>query len=220
MKIIIQSLLMAASTFAIVSDASPSYAFSGLKDQIVPSNKAVILANANNPETAGAENFVAKMAERGINFLANPEITAEQRKLEFKKLLHESFDMKTIARFAMGRYWSQASEAQRTEYLANFEKMIIEVYSKRFGDYQGQDFKVDSARPEGENDVIVTSHIVPKNGEKITVDWRVRNKNAGYKVVDVIVEGVSMATTQRSEFASVVQRGGGDVAVLLDHLAQ
>ena len=96
--------------------------------------------------------------------------------------------------------------------------MIVSVYSRRFSDYNGQSLEVKSARPEGKYDVLVQSFIVPDNGQKIRLDWRVRPKKGRYKVVDVIVEGVSMALTQRSDFASVIQRGGGDVSVLLDHL--
>ena len=70
----------------------------------------------------------------------------------------------------------------------------------------------------GKNDVLVTSYIVPDAGSKVQVDWRVRNKNGSYQIIDVIIEGVSMTMTQRSDFSSVIQRGGGDFEVLLAHL--
>ncbi len=168
-------------------------------------------------EAAQAQSFIEKMAKQGIDFLANPDLTIEQRKNEFKSLLKNNFDMRAIGRFSMGRYWSQASEAQKNEYQNLFEKMVIEVYSRRFSDYQGQDFHVSSTSAAG-NDAIVHSFILPDSGPKIAVDWRVRNGSSGYKVIDIIVEGVSMATTQRSEFASIIQRGGGNVSVLIDHL--
>lgn len=126
--------------------------------------------------------------------------------------------MNTIGRFALGTYWKSASPAQQVEYQKLFRDMIIKVYSKRFSDYKGQQFVVKSARQENEKDSIVTSFIVPGDGPEVKVDWRVRNKGGSYKIVDIVVEGVSMSQTQRADFASVIQRGGGDINVLLNEL--
>lgn len=170
-------------------------------------------------DTVGAQKFIEGMAQRGIDFLGNPELSAEQRKGEFRKLLRSSYDLKTIGRFVLGTYWRSASPAQQAEYQKLFEKLIVNVYANRFGEYKGQKLEVRGARPEGTSDVIVSSFIVPaKGGEEIQVDWRVRNKGGTHKVIDVMVAGVSMAVTQRSDFASVIQRGGGDINVLLEHL--
>lgn len=168
----------------------------------------------------GAKNFIASMGDRGINFLGNPAMTESAKKAEFKKLLNDSFDMNTIARFSLGTYWKVATPAQQQEYLKLFNTMIIKVYSKRFSEYKGQTFEVKSTRKENEKDSVVTSFIVPTDGAKVQVDWRVRNKGGSYKVVDIIVEGVSMSQTQRSDFASVIQRGGNKVEALLTHLRQ
>ncbi len=168
---------------------------------------------------AGAETFVGSMAQRAIDFLSNEELTREQRRAEFKNLLETSFDMRAIARFSLGRYWRVSSESQRREYLDLFEDMIVDVYSHRFGEYKGQKFEIQNARLEGSSDAIVTSYIVPKeNDPEIKVEWRVRYKDSRYRIIDVIVAGVSMGLTQRSDFASVIQRGGGEVQVLLVHL--
>ena len=176
-------------------------------------------AGATDQTSEGAKNFIASMGDRGINFLGNESMGIEAKKAEFEKLLNDSFDMTTIGRFSVGQYWRSMSPAQQKEYQSLFNDMIVRVYSKRFSDYKGQQFKVESARKEG-NDSIVTSFIVPGDGPQVKVDWRVRNKGGAYKVVDIIVEGVSMAQTQRSEFASIIQRGGGNVDVLLNHLRQ
>lgn len=165
----------------------------------------------------GAKQFIAKMSNDGIAFLDNEGLTQKQKEAEFKKLLKNSFDMGTISRFALGTYWNGASAAQRAEYQSLFETMIVKVYSARFSEYNGQKIDVGNVREDG-NDMVVTSYIVPQTGSKIRVDWRVRNRGQGYKIVDVVIEGVSMAMTQRSDFSSVIQRGGGNVQVLIDHL--
>lgn len=169
-------------------------------------------------ETEASRAFIEGMAQDAIDFLADQSMPHAQKSQKFKQLLASSFDLKTIGRFALGRYWKVATPAQQKEYQALFENMVVKVYSNRFKEYKGQDLVVSSAKPEGEVDVLVTSFIVPKSGPRVQVDWRVRNKNGQRKIVDIIVEGVSMAVTQRSEFASVIQAGGGNVDVLINHL--
>lgn len=166
-----------------------------------------------------SQSFIKNIAERGIGFLENHELSEEKRKKEFRIMLEESFDMKTIGRFALGKYWRQATKKQKQEYLKLFENMIVNVYSRRFGDYNGEKFEVTGAqKQESNDDVIVSSQIIPNSGTPISVDWRVRRKNGGFVVIDIMVEGVSMAVTQRSDFAAVIQRGGGKIDVLLEHL--
>lgn len=168
-----------------------------------------------------ALDFVKDTAERGLTFLSKPNSTEEEKKAEFKKLLNSSFDMDSIGRFTLGRYWNVATPAQQKEYQALFRKMVVNVYTQRFGDYKGQKFEVRSARPVGNDDVLVSSFIIPTDGsDNIQVDWRVRNRGGAIKIVDVLVAGVSMSVTQRSDFSSVIQRGGGKLEVLIDYLKQ
>lgn len=202
-------------TSAGVSMAMPS------NDMRVDGNRTLIMAAAESSQNAvveGAKNFIASMGDRGINFLGDEAMSMEAKKAEFKSLLNESFDMSTIGRFALGTYWKEATPAQQKEYQKLFNAMIIRVYSQRFSEYKGQKFEVKSARTENGKDSVVTSFIVPNDGPQVQVDWRVRSKNGSYKVVDIIVEGVSMSMTQRADFASVIQRGGGDVESLLAYL--
>ena len=167
----------------------------------------------------GAESFIDSMASDAIAFLSNGTPSQSQKKEYFRKLLGRKFDMKTIGRFTLGRYWRVSTPQQRTEYQKLFENMVIDVYSSRFSEYEGQRFETRGHRTDGTKDVIVTSFVIPEQGPEIQVDWRVRYKKGVYKVVDVLVEGVSMSVTQRSDFAAVIQRGGGNVSVLIDHLS-
>lgn len=167
---------------------------------------------------ADAQKFIDGMAQRAIDFLSKTTLSQEQKSAEFRTLLQDSFDLETIGRFALGRYWNTATPQQRQEYQKLFRDMVVTVYSNRFKEYQGQKVETRSNRADANGDVIVTSFIVPEKGAEIQVDWRTRNKNGKWKIVDVIVEGVSMSVTQRSDFSSVIQRGGGDMKVLLDYL--
>lgn len=180
-------------------------------------NGAVSSQALAGEQASGAEGFIQNLTDQGVAFLSDDSLSIEQQKQEFKTILNRDFDLKTIGRFALGRYWKSASEEQRDEYMKLFNTMVVNVYSQRFESYNGQDIKIISSRPEGK-DTLVSSILTQKNGPDVRLDWRVREKSGGYKVVDVIVEGVSMSVTQRSDFASVIQRGGGDVEALLQHL--
>lgn len=185
-----------------------------LKSNIAEQSNIVFISEAIEQESKA---FIETLTSTGIGFLSNAGLSQDQKKSEFKKLLHTNFDMRTIGRFSLGRYWNVATKSEQSEYQNLFEDMIVDVYARRFGDYQGQELIVKSARADGKSDAIVNSYI-KHNGQKVSVDWRVRKKNGSMKVIDVIVEGVSMATTQRSEFSSIIQRGGGQVDALLAHL--
>jgi len=178
-------------------------------------------ARAAEGSDQAALNFVKATAEKGLTFLSNPNASQTEKAAEFKKLLNSSFDMDTIGRFSLGRYWNTATPAQQKEYSSLFRKMVVGVYTQRFSDYKGQKFEVKSARPVSGSDALVTSYIVPVDGgDTIQVDWRVRNKGGSLKIVDVLVAGVSMSVTQRADFSSVIQRGGGKLDALIDYLKQ
>ena len=220
-RVLLSSKLLLS--FGVVTALSaPVHANDFYKKSInnAPSSKTLITVSLEGNKIAdNAKLFVEKLAEEGIGFLKNKSLNEEQRKKEFQKVLKNNFDMKTIGRFALGRYWRTSSKQQKAEYLDLFEKMVVDVYSRRFSDYNGEDFVVISSHVQGKSDAIVLSQIVPSSGSKINVEWRVRKKkNGSLKVVDIMVEGVSMSLTQRSDFASVIQRGGGNINVLLDHL--
>lgn len=180
--------------------------------------EGVILA-AEDAALAGAKGFIQRMTDKGIAFLSNPEMSQADRKAAFRDLLRSNFDLTTIGRFTLGKYWKTASKAEQQEYLKLFERSIVESYARRFAEYQGQSVHVKGAAPATGDDTIVTTVLeAPNGGQDVQVDWRVRKSGKSYKIVDVVVEGVSMAVTQRSDFASVIQRGGGGVSVLIDHL--
>lgn len=207
-------------TGAVLAIMATTPAFAGQYDVRVQSASSGYTLVAAKTVDAGAQKFIAGMGDRGINFLGDQSMSAEAKKAEFSKLLNDSFDMNTIARFSLGNYWNGATPVQQKEYLKLFKTMIVKVYSKRFSDYKGQKFDVRSSQKQSEKDTLVSSFIVPTDGPEVRVDWRVRNNGGVYKVVDIIVEGVSMGQTQRSDFSSVIQRGGGNIDVLLNHLRQ
>lgn len=215
MNTFLGKLMMGTTCAAMAMMSGGAMAANDLR---IEAPSSYILAAAADPMTEGAKNFISSMGDRGINFLGDVSMTEEAKKAEFRTLLNDSFDMATIGRFSLGQYWKVATPAQQKEYQKLFNDMIVKVYSKRFSDYKGQKFDVRTASKVGDKDVLVNSFIVPTEGPEVKVDWRVRSKGGSYKVVDILVEGVSMSQTQRADFSSVIQRGGGNVESLLTYL--
>lgn len=212
-----KALAVISSGLIFGSIATVAHAFTLNSDNNISKNAHGNLILVGSEKKA--EEFINKMGMTAVDFLSNASLTPEQKQKEFKKLLSNNFDMATIGRFALGKNWNLATPSEQKEYLRLFKKMVVEVYSKRFDDYQGQKFEVKSSRPIGsKSDSLVSTLIVPDSGPKIDVDWRVRNKNGKLQIIDVVIEGVSMSLTQRSDFSSVIQRGGGKIEPLLVHL--
>jgi phospholipid transport system substrate-binding protein len=174
------------------------------------------------PAPAGASadpaQFIKSMGEKAINELTGANVTEAERQERFRQLFTESFDVPTIGKFVLGRYWRTATDAERAEFLKLFEDFIVKSYAVRFADYAGESFDVQNTTGAADGASVVHSRINRKGAETIRVDWRVQQSQDRLAITDVIVEGVSMAVTQRSEFASVIQSKGGKVAGLIDAL--
>jgi len=168
-----------------------------------------------------AGNFIQTLGDKAIVIVANKNLSQEQRATDFAELLDEYFDLVTIGRFVIGRFWNSATEEQRTEYLDLFKKLIIKNYGSKMSMYTGEGFQVTATRPESDFDTVVSSQIThPGNPQPTNIDWRVRSRDGKTGVIDVIIEGVSMSVTQKQEYASIIQRGGGNIEGLLQLMRQ
>jgi len=130
---------------------------------------------------------------------------------KFRALLESGFDIPRISRFVLGRYWNAASDEQRQHFATLFEDWVVRTYSARFKDYSGQSIRVIGTRAESDTNAVVTSQFTSPNGAPpAKVEWHVRKQTDGnFKIIDVSVEGISMALTQRDEIAAVADRNGG-----------
>jgi len=166
----------------------------------------------------GARAFIDTLGDRTVEILQDDALSSRERIEAFRQLFREGFAVPTIARFVLGRYWRSANEEQQQEYLSLFEDLVVETYARRFNEYSGETFEITGTRPQGEQDVQVQTRILRSDGPPVNVSWRVREREGGFQIVDVEVEGVSMALTQRNEFAAIIQRNGGNVEPLLQAL--
>jgi phospholipid transport system substrate-binding protein len=147
--------------------------------------------------------------------LLNNKTDPTIRQARFRQLFHDDFDGVGIARFVLGRYWRSAAADEQQEFVKLFEDYVAFVYTARLANFGGETFKTRGSRSDGDGVIVSTDVISPGSTSPLRIDWRLVNDNGRYKINDVIVEGVSMAVTQRSEFASIIQRNGGQLRGLI-----
>ncbi len=165
--------------------------------------------------------FVNGLVQQALTILRNRQMPDAERQQRFSTLLHTGFDIPRIARFVLGRYWLSASDQERNRFSQLFADWVVRTYSARFKEYSGEVIKVTGAREESPTSYVVSSELIHTNGAPpTTIFWHVRAADNDLKIVDVEVEGVSMALTEREEIASVIQRSGGSVAGLNQQLQE
>ena len=169
---------------------------------------------AGSVSQAGAkteeEAFIRSLADQAIAVLSDESMSLEDREAHLRDLLYDNFALDKIGPFVIGREWRRMNEAQRADYQQLFGEWTLRTYAKRLGGYSGQKFEILETVPAGETkDVFVRTKVAsPGSSQDFRVDWRVSRIKGEMKIVDVVVEGVSMLVTTRSDFASVVNRRG------------
>ncbi len=166
-------------------------------------------AAAATPPDQAAE-FLKSLGNQAIDILRGTEQPLAEREAKLRGLLRQGFDLQFIGRFTLGRYWRRATEAQRNEYQSLFANYVLQSYSSRLGGYAGESFTVTTSRSAGKKDALVHTRIGRPSGPPLECDWRVRQRDGKLRIIDVMVEGVSMAVTQRSEFSAVIKSRGFD----------
>lgn len=182
----------------------------------------VVQPHSVNAEEIGprAEAFITSLANDAISKLTDTEVSIDEQEARFREIMREYIAFQTIARWVLGgRYWRGADDAQRKRYLSLFEQLMVATYAHRFQNYSGETLEVNSVQKIDETQVLVRTTLQRPNAEKpLSVDWRVRATQDKLRVIDIMVEGLSMAQTQRSEFTAVLRNNGGDVDALMANL--
>lgn len=140
--------------------------------------------------------------------MASKNLSQADREKRFRQLLANHFDVPTICQFILSRHWRTATPDQRQQFQQAFEDMTVLTWVRRFDDYGGQKLNVTKISPEPDGFITETS-ISRTGAPPMPVFWRMAERDGHLRVTDIIVEGVSMAITQRQEYGAVIQRNGG-----------
>lgn len=175
-------------------------------------------AHAAKPETkatAEAEAFVSDVGTKALNTLKNEELSDSKKREVLNGLFAQTVDVSYVAKFVLGRYWRTATPKQQTDYMAAYQPFLIKNYVGRISKYSGQTFEITGSKPTPEGGAVVAMTLKTPDGSapNVIVNYRLNKVGTGYKVIDILVEGVSLLNTQRSEFSSVVSNKGLDYLI-------
>jgi phospholipid transport system substrate-binding protein len=168
-------------------------------------------------DAEGAKNFITKLGDKAVGALKSNASQAQKHDA-IEEVFRQGLDIDTISRFVLGRHWQQATPQQREAYQEAFRETLVQRYTNIWAAQNVTGYTITGVRDVQDGDTIVQTEVDRGNQPKVNFGWRVRGKGNDYKVVDVIVDGVSMVVTQRSDFASVLQRQSLDQ--LIEQLKQ
>ena len=177
---------------------------------------ALVAAAALLPLLAVAEPAVRSasvtMIEETVNqvlaVLRNSALSTEEKHTRLEDLALEHFDFPTMSRLVLARNWKRFSEPQKQEFVEEFKSFLAHSYGDRIDRYSEEDVKVTGERQEPRGDVTVHTKIVGGQYSDAIVDYRLRQKDGTWRIIDVVVEGISLVFNYRDQFKEVVSRHG------------
>lgn len=167
--------------------------------------------SANAASANDARAYASNIGERVLSVMNDEDLANNQKLAQLEALFVNVVDVDWVGRFVLGRHWRSATEAQKAAYLPAYRDFLIKHYTSRFAEYSGETFSIEQSEMRREGEFRVRMNIQrPRGQEPVIVDYMLRVKNSDFKVFDIVVEGVSLINTQRSEFTSAVERQGLD----------
>jgi len=177
---------------------------------------ALALAPAGAASVARAETgpspeqFVEKTANEVLEVLGDKSLDHDKKISRLEAMLDERSDFETVTKLVLGASYRQFSDSQRSEFLKVFREYLSVTYGKQIDKYADQRIVVTGGRPEARGDYTVQTKLVRKSGGDLIVDYRLRQKDGHWVLLDVIGEGISLIANLRSQFQEILGRGGPD----------
>ena len=152
-----------------------------------------------------AENFILETTQKAKKIILNNAIGDKDKRKQLEKLALNAVDVAGLAKYTLGQERKNLSDKQISEFVSTFKVFFSKNLSNKLKDYSDQEVKVTGSKKISDNYVLVNSKIVSlKDKQEIAVDWRVFLVDGNLIIRDLVVEGLSLARTQREEFASII----------------
>ena len=176
-----------------------------------------LFAYSSNPKE-----FVSELVNDAIIKLADKNLNKQEKEIFIEKVALENVDINALGLYTLGELRKSSNEEDISNFQESFEKYFLKSLTSRLTDYSSSKFEILGVDKKSSNYTIVNSKIVPEDGgPEIKIDWRVYTKNPDKPLVrDLIVEGLSLARTQKEEFASILSSNNNDIKVLISKLKE
>ena len=174
-----------------------------------------LIAYSSNPK-----DFVNELVNDAISKLADINLNEDQKSTFIEKVALENVDINALGLYTLGELRKSSNKNDILNYQKSFEKYFLKSLTSRLSDYSSSEFEILGDNKKSPNYTIVNSKIIPNDGgAEIKIDWRIYTKNPDKPLIrDLIVEGLSLARTQKEEFASILSSNNNDIQILIEKL--
>ena len=174
------------------------------------------------PYSTEPQEFVNELVNDAINKLSDKNLTNEEKSKYIEKIAIENVDIKALSLYTLGELRKSSEKKDLKNYQIAFEKYFLKSLTSRLSDYSSSKFEVTDFEKKSVNYTIVNSKVTPGEGDpQVKIDWRIYTKQKDKPLIrDLIVEGLSLARTQKEEFASILSSNNGDINILIEKLEE
>ena len=176
-----------------------------------------LLAYSSNPK-----DFINELVNEAISKLSDKNLNEEQKATFIEKIALENVDIQALGLYTLGELRKSADKKAITNYQKSFEKYFLKSLTSRLTDYSTSKFEIVSEDKKSATYTIINSKVIPNDGgPEIKIDWRIYTKDPEKPLIrDLIVEGLSLARTQKEEFASILSSNNNDLNILINKLEE
>ena len=177
--------------------------------------QSALFSYSTNPR-----DFVDELVGEAISKLSDKNLNKEQKSNFIEQVALENVDIKALGLYTLGELRKSSEKEDISNYQNSFEKYFLKSLTSRLTDYSSSKFEILEEDKKSSNYTIVNSKVIPDDGgPEIKIDWRIYTKNPEKPLIrDLIVEGLSLARTQKEEFASILSSNNNDIKVLINKL--
>ena len=181
----------------------------------------ILFTSINHSQSIEPDIFVQSTVNRASQALNN-KFSKEEKVDKLKAIAKETVDIKGIGFYTLGSYRKEMNEKQKEEYIILFEQYFLKTFSSRLAEYSNPEIEVNSKKKLNEKYTMVSSVLVAtEQRPQVNIDWRIYTKNPDKPLIrDLIIEGLSLARTQKEEFSSIIQTNDGDINALFTTLRE
>ena len=166
--------------------------------------------------------FVSELVTEAINKLSDKNLNQDQKSSFVENVALENVDINALGLYTLGELRKSSSKKDIKDFQKSFEKYFLKSLTSRLTDYSSSKFEIVGDDKKSANYTIVSSKIIPVDGgPEIKIDWRIYTKNPEKPLIrDLIVEGLSLARTQKEEFASILSSNNNEIKILINKLEE
>ena len=181
----------------------------------------IIFSNISKVHSIEADVFIQSVVNRAAKTLGG-NLSKEERIKKLKDIARETVDIDGISRYSLGSYRDEITDSQMKEYKALFTDYFLKSFSSRLAEYSNPEIEVISKKKLNKNYTMVSSILVStEQRPEVKIDWRVSTKNPdNLLIMNLVIEGLSLARTQKEEFSSIIQSNDGDINALFTTLKE